>query len=69
MVKIENACVNCPPEICRGATCKSKLHYCDLCEEFCDPSSMDPRKWLYDYDGTELYWSCVMDAAGITVVE
>ena len=69
MVRIENACVNCPPEICRYATCVSKIHTCDLCEKYCDPTSSDPRKWLYDYEGDELCWDCLMDAAQITVVE
>lgn len=57
MVKIENHCVGCPPEIgCLGSTCpymNVEVHYCDKCEE--------ELHEIYDVDGEELCESCLKD--------
>ena len=69
MVRIEPACCNCPPEVCKGQTCTQKTYECDCCGEICYPDDKDPRQWLYDFEGAELCWACMVDATGITKVE
>ena len=55
MKKIENECLNCPPEIgCMGDTCPNKnvaRFYCDECGE---------EEMLYYYDGEELCQDCLL---------
>ena len=54
MVKYENECVGCPPEMgCLGDCCPNRNvpHiYCDKCGEECEE--------LYRYDGKELCENC-----------
>lgn len=54
MIKIENDCVGCPPEMgCMGNSCKYrnvKHYYCDECDEETD---------IYDFDGEELCIDCI----------
>lgn len=58
MVKYENECVGCPPEIgCLGDSCPNRnvMHlYCDKCKDDCEE--------LYDYDGEELCEECLLDS-------
>ena len=69
MVRIEPACVNCPPEICQGQTCTRKVYECDLCNRECFPGSSDRSEWLYDVEGDDLCWSCMVETTGIRKVE
>lgn len=41
---------------------------CDQCEADCYPDSSDPRDWLYEFDGDQLCWECLLDAACIQVI-
>ncbi len=58
MVKYENECVCCPPEMgCLGDSCPNRnvMHlYCDKCK--------DDVEVLYDYDGEELCEECLLDS-------
>lgn len=54
MIKIENDCVGCPPEMgCMGSSCPNrnvKHFYCDDCGDETD---------LYEFDGEELCIDCI----------
>ena len=56
MIKIENECVGCPPEMgCLGSSCPHmnvKRFYCDDCGDECI---------LYKYDGQELCLDCIIE--------
>ena len=58
MIKYEDECVCCPPEMgCLGDTCPNinvKHLYCDKCKADCEE--------LYDYDGEELCEDCLLDS-------
>ena len=58
MIKYEDECVGCPPEMgCLGNSCRYKnvKHlYCDRCG--------DDVEELYDYDGEELCEDCLLDS-------
>lgn len=58
MVKIEDECLGCPPELgCAGDRCKNRnvpRFYCDECEEEFEPEE------LYDYDGQMLCADCLL---------
>ena len=70
MVRIENDCVGCDDLTCSGCQLPHSRHfYCDCCDKECDPLSSDPKNWLFDLDGDELCWVCLLDAANITKVE
>ena len=55
MVKYENECVGCPPEMgCLGDACPNRKvprYYCDKCD-----AEMDE---IYDVDGEELCEDCL----------
>lgn len=55
MVRCENQCVGCPPEIgCLGSSCPNmnvKIYECEDCH--------DEVENLYEYNGMELCLSCV----------
>ena len=57
MIKIENNCVGCPPEMgCLGSNCPYmdvEVHYCDKCEEELDE--------IYNVDGEELCEDCLKE--------
>ena len=58
MVKVENGCVGCPPEMgCMGSSCPNrnvKVIYCDCCgEEICDE--------VYEVEGEDLCEDCLKD--------
>ena len=57
MIKYENECICCPPEMgCLGSTCRNrnvKHLYCDRCKVACEE--------LYDVDGEELCEECLKD--------
>ena len=57
MIKYENECVCCPPEMsCLGSGCPNrnvKHLYCDKCKADCEE--------LYDYAGEELCEECLLD--------
>ena len=57
MVKYENECVGCPPEMgCLGESCPNrnvKRLYCDNCK--------DEFEELYEYDGQELCQDCLLN--------
>lgn len=56
MVRKENHCVSCPPEMgCLGSACPNRnviMLYCDKCK--------DPVDLLYKYDGEELCADCLL---------
>ena len=58
MIKYENECVGCPPEMgCLGDSCPNtnvKHLYCDKCKNDCEE--------LYDYNGEELCEECLLDS-------
>ena len=58
MVKYENECICCPPEMgCLGSACRNrnvKHLYCDKCKADCEE--------LYDVDGEELCMDCLLDS-------
>jgi L-rhamnose isomerase len=62
MIKIENECVGCPPEMgCMGSSCPQmnvKRFYCDNC---------GAERKLYEYDGKELCLDCIEEK--LTVVD
>ena len=55
MVKVENECVGCPPEMgCIGIACPYQNvphYYCDKCKDEVDE--------LFDVDGVELCEDCL----------
>ena len=57
MIKYENECVGCPPELgCLGESCPNrnvKRLYCDDCKEEVET--------LYVYDGQELCQDCLLN--------
>ena len=57
MIKYENECVCCPPEMgCLGDSCPNrnvKHLYCDKCKADCEE--------LYDHAGEELCEECLLD--------
>lgn len=57
MIRIENHCVGCPPEIgCFGSACPYKnveVHYCDRCDE--------ELHEIYEVDGEELCEHCLKE--------
>lgn len=54
MIKKENECVGCPPEMgCLGSSCPNRnvlRFYCDECGD---------ETQLYDFDGEELCIDCI----------
>lgn len=56
MIKYENDCVSCPPEIgCLGSSCPNRNvphYYCDKCGD---------EAQLYEYDGKELCIDCIAE--------
>ena len=58
MIKYENECVGCPPEMgCLGNICPNRnvMHlYCDKCKDDCEE--------LYVFDGEELCRDCLLDS-------
>ena len=56
MVKIEDHCVGCPPEIgCLGSACPYRnveVHYCDYCGDELDDE-------IYIVDGEEVCEDCL----------
>lgn len=54
MLRVENECVGCPPEMgCLGSSCpymNVERWYCDECDE---------EGQLYEYDGQELCVDCI----------
>ena len=59
MVKYENQCVGCPPNMgCMGSSCphrKVKVIYCDCCGEQIDSDE------VYEVDGQDLCEDCFND--------
>ena len=59
MVKIENQCVGCPPNMgCMGDACPNrnvKVIYCDHCGDEIDSED------VYEVDGEDLCESCLKD--------
>ena len=56
MIKIENDCVGCPPEIgCFGSSCI----YANMPHYYCDECGDEAK--LYKYDGLELCESCLLE--------
>ena len=55
MIKVENECVGCPPEMgCMGSSCpymNVTRYYCDDCKD---------ETTLYEYEGQELCADCVL---------
>lgn len=55
MIKIENDCVGCPPEMgCLGDSCPRMnviCYYCDKCGE--------EKETLYHFDGEQLCIDCI----------
>ena len=62
MVRIENECVGCPPDMgCLGNLCPYRnvtRYYCDEC---------DSEETLYEFDGKELCIDCI--AKHLPIVE
>ena len=58
MIRYENECVGCPPEMgCLGESCPNRnvMHlYCDKCKDDCEE--------LYVFDGEELCEECLLDS-------
>lgn len=55
MRKIENECVNCPPDIyCLGSVCP----YRDVAHYYCDKCGKEEK--LYHYDDEELCEDCLL---------
>lgn len=55
MIKIENECVGCPPDMgCLGTSCS----YLDVPRFYCDDCGYEVDK-LYHYDGQELCIDCI----------
>lgn len=65
MIKYEDECVGCPPEIgCRGNACSNRNvphYYCDDCG--------DDVEDLYEYDGEQLCLECLLDIVGARRIE
>lgn len=61
MLKYENECVSCPPEMgCIGSACPYRnvpRWYCDECEAECD------REDLRILGDKQLCWNCFIDLA------
>ena len=58
MVKYENECVGCPPEMgCLGDSCPNRNVMHLYCDKF-----QDDVEVLYDYDGEELCEECLLDS-------
>lgn len=56
MIRHENHCVGCPPEMGCSSFCPYRdveVHYCDHCDEELDE--------IYEVDGEELCESCLKD--------
>jgi deoxycytidine triphosphate deaminase len=55
MIKIENECTKCPPELgCLGSSCpyiSVPHYYCDFCKE---------ESTLYRYNGYEICEECLL---------
>jgi hypothetical protein len=60
MIKFENGCVSCPPEIgCLGCTCpyiNVPHYYCDKCK--------DEVEVLYHYNGEQWCEDCILKDCG-----
>lgn len=56
MIKYENECVGCPPEMgCLGSACPYRdvpYLYCDICDEDVDE--------LYEYEGKQVCADCIL---------
>ena len=56
MIKYEDNCVGCPPEMgCLGSSCPNRnieVHYCDIC----DSSNAE-----YEIDGEDICSDCIED--------
>lgn len=56
MIKYENECVGCPPEMgCMGSSCPNRnvpRFYCDKCKE---------EEELYEFDGEQLCIECIKE--------
>ena len=58
MIKYENECVSCPPEMgCLGNSCRYK----NVKHLYCDKCSEDVEE-LYIADGEELCRDCLLDS-------
>lgn len=59
MVKTENRCCGCPPEMgCLGSSCSNRnveVIYCDKCGEELDSDN------VYEFDGEDLCADCLLD--------
>lgn len=59
MIKYEDECVGCPPEIgCFGSSCSNREvphYYCDRCKD--EVNCED----LYYYDGMEICKDCLLE--------
>lgn len=65
MIKYENECVGCPPEMgCLGTSCSNRNvphQYCDCCEEEVEV--------LRNYDGEQLCDSCILEKFEVVDIE